>query len=233
MQTILILDASEVFRAEIEKELQKDFQTFSCATPDEAFCYLSEHTPDGLIVNMMLHGMDGLAFLEQMPLPRPRAMIGRAPAFSPYTLQRLTDLGVSFPELSTCSIQNIAHRLRDILQTIEHKACPDQQQIIISYLEAIRLPHWSGYDDVRLGIPIFAQDPNQSMVKEFYPAVAMLRGRPNWKQSERAIRDVKEEAYKVCDRATWETYFPNADKCPTNKAFISRLAELTKTQFEW
>ena len=230
MQTILILDSSEVFRTEIEKELQKDFQIFSCAFPDDAFSYLSEYTPDGLIVNMMLHGMDGLSFLEQMPVPRPRAILARSPNFSPYTLQRLSDLGVSFPVLSTFSIQTVAHRMRDIIRTVGHKPCPDPQQLIISHLEAIHVPHRSGYDDVRLGISIFAQDPNQGMVKEFYPAVATLRGRPNWKQAERAIRDVKEEAYRVCDRATWETYFPGASKCPTNKEFISRLAELTKKQ---
>ena len=120
--------------------------------------------------------------------------------------------------------------MRDIIRTVGHKPCPDQQQLIVSHLEAIRIPHWSGYDDVRLGISIFAQDPNQRMVKEFYPAVATLRGRPNWKQSERAIRDVKEEAYRVCDRTTWETYFPGTSKCPTNKEFILRLAELIKKQ---
>ena len=226
MRTVLILDSSEVFRTEMEKELQKDFRVFSFSVPDEALQFLLRHQPDGLIVNMMLHGTDGLTFLEQLPAPRPGAVLARSPSFSRYTLQRLTDLGVSFPVLSTCSVQNVGHRMRDIMQTAGTETVPDRQAAIQTLLQTLCVPHSSGYEDIRIGIPIFAQDPEQSMTKDFYPAVAELRDRPNWKQSESAIRDAKKKAYKACGRAVWDAHFPGRSKCPTNRDFFAQLVEL-------
>ena len=225
MGSIMILDSSESFRREMEKELQKDYRVYCCAAPEEAIEKLNAHRPDGLIVNLMLHGMDGLYFLEHLREPRPRAILARSSVFSPYVLQKLTDLGVSYPVLSTCAVHAVAHRIRDILNSGEAPMSLDHQKLIAFHLQALHVPYSGGYDDLRVGIPIFAQDPDQSMVKEFYPAVAQLRGRSNWKQVERAIRDAKEHAYDTCGEATWKTYFPDSTCCPTNKAFIARLAE--------
>ena len=225
MQSILILDSSESFRDEIGKELQKDFQIFSCATPEEAFALLETHRPDGLIVNMLLCGMDGLTFLERIPGPLPRGILVRAPNFSDYTLQRLEDLGVGFPVLSICSIRIAAHRMRDIMKRIETKKAASLQDAISYHLERLQLPHLSGHDDVRLGIPVFMQDLNQSMTKEFYPAVAALRGRPNWQQSEEAIRKVKEKAYDNRNEVIWQEYFGDIDGCPQNRQFMAGLVK--------
>ena len=42
---------------------------------------------------------------------------------------------------------------------------------------------------------------------------------------EKAIRDIKEYAYKHRNDAVWQEYFPGYSRCPTNKEFICCLAE--------
>ena len=85
-----------------------------------------------------------------------------------------------------------------------------------------------------IGIPLFAKDLNQRMIKELYPAIAQLCGNHSVDQVEHAIRDAIRQAWNTRDESVWRAYFPrggcHTEKCPTSKLFISRLAlELTKT----
>ena len=93
------------------------------------------------------------------------------------------------------------------------------------HLQILGFPPCGGFHDLRLGIPLFAQDTSMPMGKAFYPAVAALRGRENWQQVEKAIRDAKRIAYGCRDDALWRRYFPDTSRCPRNREFIARLAE--------
>lgn len=228
MQSILIVESSDVLRSELERELRKSYRIYSCAQGDEGLRLQTEHQPDGLIVNLVLHGIDGLFLLEHMAEPRPKAIVTLSSIYPPYIQQRLMDLGVDYSVIIPCPVRIIAHRMRDILEHSDRTVPPDAQAVIVSHLQKLGVPHWGGYDDLRVGVPLFAQDPSQSMTKEFYPSVAVLRGRDNWQQVEKAIRDVKEYAYEHRNDAVWREYFLDASECPTNKAFIARLSEFLK-----
>ena len=228
MQSILIVESSDDLRGALERELQKRYQTYSCAKGDEGLCLLADHHPDGLVVNLILRGVDGLYLLEHMGKPRPKAIITLSSVYPTYVQQHLMDLGVDYSVIIPCPIRIIAHRMCDILEHSDRIAPPDAQAVIVSHLQKLGVPHWGGYDDLRVGVPIFAQDPSQSMTKEFYPSVADLRGRDNWQQVEKAIRDAKEYAYDHRTDVIWSKYFPNTSECPTNKAFISRLSKFLK-----
>ena len=228
MQSILIVEPSEILRGELERELKKLYQICCCENGDEGLRLLSEHHPAGLILNLNLPGTDGLFLLEHMEPPRPKAIITLSSSYPTYVLQQLKDLGVDYPMLIPCRLRAVTHRIRSILEEAGAAKPPDAQEITAAHLQRLGVPRWGGYEDLRVGVPLFAQDPGQRMVKEFYAAVAALRGRDNWQQVERAIREAKEQAYRRRDEQVWKAYFPDLSGCPTNKEFIARLAEFLK-----
>jgi len=225
MPTVLIIEPSDVFRAELEKDLQKDCCVFTCCDAEEGTRLLQEVRPDGLFLNLRLEGMDGLYFLEEVKDLLPRVIITMAPSYSPYAEQKLLDLGVVYPLRTGCPVRAAARHMRDFLACSETLVPSSAQQTVSRHLRILGVPHHGGFDDLRVGTPLFAQDPGMSMTKEFYPAVAELRGRDNWKQVEKAIRTVKETAYENRNDTVWQAYFPDTSECPKNKDFIARLAE--------
>lgn len=227
MQSILVVEPSDVLRNQLTKELQKHYQVYSCSESSEGLSLLSMHHPDGLILNLMPGGIDGIYFLECMQA-NPKVILTLSVVYQPPVLQRLMDLGVAYALSIGCPARAIAHHMRYFLEHASIAVPPSRQEIAAEHLVKLNVPHWGGYDDLRIAIPLYAQDPKQSMVKELYPAVAALRGRDNWNQVEKSIRTVKEYAYAHRDDAVWKEYFPDTSRCPTNKAFIARLAEFIK-----
>lgn len=82
-----------------------------------------------------------------------------------------------------------------------------------------------GYRSLIAAIPMYREDPEQSLSKEIYPAVARLLGCRSWQQVEKNIRDAISSAWKSRDPEVWAEYFP-PDHKPTNGEFISRIAEI-------
>lgn len=225
MQSILIVEPFDVFRSELQKELEKDFLVYSCATGEEGMRLLRQYRPEGLFLNMRLSDVDGLYFLQESTACLPSVILTIAPAYSPQLEQHLLDLGVAHLLIGGCSVRIAAHHIRFFLNNVNVRVPTTAQETVTTHLRILGVPHRGGFDDLRVGTPLFAQDPNQSMTKEFYPAVATLRGRDNWKQVEKAIRTAKLAAYRNRNDAVWKEYFPDTSECPTNKDFIARLAE--------
>ena len=88
--------------------------------------------------------------------------------------------------------------------------------------------HRNGYKQLLLAVPLFARDPFQSLTKELYPAIARKLGFSDGKAVEHSIRSCILYAYAHRDPEIWEQYFPNATKAPSNKQFLSTLAEMLK-----
>lgn len=88
--------------------------------------------------------------------------------------------------------------------------------------------HRNGYKQLCVGVPLFARDPFQSLTKELYPAIARELNCGSSKAVEHCIRDCTLYAYEHRDPEVWEQYFPNSKKPPSNKQFLSALAERMK-----
>ena len=227
MQTILIVEPSDVLRKQLVEELQKDYLVHSCARGDEGLALYTQLHPEGLILNLYLESIDGIYLLECLD-KRPKAILTLSPTYSQATHQRLVDLGVSHALMLSCPVRAIARHTRYFMENVPENLPPTAQERAAEYLHKLHVPNWSGFDDLRVAIPLFAQDPEIGIVKELYPAVAVLRGRDNWQQVEKAIRHVKEYAYAHRNDAVWSEYFPDTSRCPTNKEFIARLAAFIK-----
>lgn len=92
-------------------------------------------------------------------------------------------------------------------------------------LSQLTIPaHKAGFQQLLAAIDLFAKDPGQSLSKELYPAVAKKLGFEDWKSVEHSIRRAILTGWQHRDPITWERFFPESKKPPSNKAFIALLA---------
>ena len=91
----------------------------------------------------------------------------------------------------------------------------------------------SGYRYLVEAVELFFKDPEQSMTKELYPAVAARFGATG-QQVERAIRGCIQDAYTKRRDELWRLYFPAGRdgrvRSVTNSHFISRIADMLRRQ---
>jgi len=223
MTTVLIVAPEGEDRRALERALGDHFRVCTAASCEEGAALLWQQLPDGLILDLRL---DGLYFLEGLRGLLPRVLLVLGESFPPPLAQQLHDLGVCYCLRADCGAEVAASHLRAFLQQ-PVQAADDQARIAV-HLCRLGIPPGGGFEDLRVGTPLLAQDRNVRMGKEFYPAVAALRGREHWQQVEKAIRDAKRRAYRHRDEAVWKLYFPDSTRCPRNREFIARLAEFLR-----
>lgn len=83
----------------------------------------------------------------------------------------------------------------------------------------------NGYRRLCVGIPRYAQNPEQSLTKELYPHIARTIGNTSAVVVETAIRRAVLYGWQHGDREAWIRYFGHIAKAPTNLTFIATLAE--------
>lgn len=221
MRRVLLLIESKSFGSRIQKDLQRDFEVVLCHSVVEA-ADVMDRTVDAMILQLELPGVDGLTFLERLPF-RPAVMLPLASNYSPYTAQLLYDLGAGYLIRTPCAAEAVADRLRDMMrdQDYIHK---DPQSVAASHLSVLGIhSEYGGGKHLRVGIPLFAQDPGQKLSMELYPTIGQLCGSSGG-AVEHAIREVIQKAWDQHEDG-WTEYFPSRRRCPSNKVFISTLAE--------
>ncbi|MBR4017090.1 MAG: hypothetical protein IKK11_04680, partial [Oscillospiraceae bacterium] len=83
-------------------------------------------------------------------------------------------------------------------------------------------------------INLYAEQPDQRLHKELYPAIQKLCNATNATCVEHSIRTSIRSAWQKRDLSVWSQYFPQTvdEKCPSNKTFISCVAEITRKR-DW
>lgn len=227
MKSVLIVDSTDDVHSELVSALRNaHYEVLFSPDGPSGIQTLQTHHIDALILDLSLRGMDGLSFLEAIRDDRPAAIITLSTYYPPYVELTLSDLGVGYRLLKPYTLHSMMHRIRDMIHTAVPPIHPDARQIVAKHLTILKYPARSGFDMLLAGVPLFSQDRSQSMTKELYPNIARLCNRDNWQQVESTIRDAKVRAWKNRDPAVWAEYFPDNGKCPSNRAFISRLADL-------
>lgn len=85
--------------------------------------------------------------------------------------------------------------------------------------------HQNGFKQLCIAIPYYSRTNTQCLSKEVYPFVAEYFEQASGVPIERAIRASILYAWVRREQNVWEKYFPGALKVPSNKMFISTLAE--------
>lgn len=231
MYKVLIAHSSEDLISSTELDLRGKYEIMSCSDGNRALELMKHFRPDAMVLHLSIPQGDGLILLEEAQEFLPPVIL--ATTFFPgaYPLQQAKDLGVDHCLLLPCRQGAIAFHIARLLSSAGQKHCwPDPQAKVAEHLKILKIPvHLDGYLQLRIGIPLYAQDPGQRLSKELYPAIAEVCGVVNGEAVEHSIRSVLVQAWAQRDFSVWAEYFPDItdDKkgCPSNKVFISTLAQ--------
>lgn len=237
MRKILIADSGAETAPELEALLHDRCELMTCTDGETALNLLQIFRPDIFVVDLLLAKADGLSVLEQLRRweQTPRILV-QTGLYNPYILERLQRLNVDYVLLRPCPAEAVAARIDDFLAELE--TVVPQVPLAESFLGSILIslnfsPKLTGYLYLLDAIPLYAQDPSQSITKELYAAVANLRQK-DAVLVERSIRSAIDKAFHEGDANQWARYF----RCgvdgrisrPSNGAFIARMAQLLSAQ---
>lgn len=230
MLKVLIADGNDEFRMSLEGLLGTEFAVRTAASGKQTLDALHSFQPDILILDVMLPGQDGIALLQEARMARNRPMVLAITCLlSEYVVSSLNRIGVSYVLVRPCELNAVVLRVRDFadfLKTGERSGGRTVAQMM-NHL-GLSQSH-KGYRYLEHAVPALAEDFSQSITKELYVSVAKTTGGQP-KQVERAMRSAIAAAWEKRDNQIWSAYFqPDAHgriPKPTNKHFISRLAEM-------
>ena len=200
MLRILIVEPSEDFCLQLTEEFSKKYQVYTCADGPAAMELLARHRPDVLVLSLFLPGMDGLLFLEEAGSLLPSVILCTSVQVPDYVVQAAQDLGVGYIIRKPCPVRAVVNRVADMLKKQSQALPVNPHNVTAEHL--LRLgysPHLDGFRQLRVGVPLFAQDPHQLLSKELYPAIASLCGSKGGKSVERSIRTATKDAWSRRD----------------------------------
>lgn len=228
MHKLLIVDPSEPYTDALEKIFQNEFEMVVCHDGETALELLLSFEPDILVLNLMLPFKDGLTVLQESA-HHPKVILAICPYVNAYIEQAAAQRGVQYIMIMP-TVNTLRVRLMDLIaSTITPKEALLNQTV--SHLHSLNFPtHLDGYRQLCAGIPLFAESAGMRLTKELYPAIAKQCDVTDARAVEHSIRKVIEWAWMRHDPMVWIKYFrPKPDgiiHCPTNKEFISRIAQM-------
>lgn len=233
MRKVLVADISEDFAAELADALRGQCLVRSCTTGAQALEQLRRFQPDVMVMDVMLPELDGVSLLQAMhheDLDTNVLALTRSAA--PYVMEALDRFGVGYIMMKPCKMDALRDRVMDLADQAEPRtvSLPDLRNTVTNLLLSLRFAtKLRGYSCTREAVLYLLKDPEMSLTKEVYPAVAQLCD-GSAAQVERAIRSAIKAAWRNRDDTVWPLYFqPCADGTiprPTNAAFLSRLADM-------
>lgn len=232
MLKLLIVDAAEDFRMALAEAMKGMYIIKTCDDGQSALELARTFSPDLLILDLMISGVDGLSLVQMIAQIRGKPIVLATTRFqSVYVLDAATRVGIDYIVVKPCSLQAVVNRLADLVDSRIPNVVtmPDPQITVANLLRSLGFTSGTkGYTYLREAVPIYAKDPQQAITKELYPEVAKRCG-GNAKLVERDIRTAIDRAWKYSDKQIWKLYFqtlPDGSlKRPSNAVFIARIAE--------
>ena len=131
VKKIIIADASEEYRGMLADALgdREDMEVVAQTGDGEALLDLvAKHQPQGIIMDLMLTGMDGLEVLEQLGPNRPRVVV--LSAFSHSALaQQVKERGADYCMLKPCLLSAVVERMAQLCdQTQERQTHQEEEE---------------------------------------------------------------------------------------------------------
>lgn len=223
MLKLLVADMSQEFTDALQKVLGNEFEMQICQDGETALELLHYFQPDVLVLNLVLPFKDGLTVLQESA-HKPRVILAVTHILPPYAQQRALELGIQYI-MFTPRVDALRVRLMDMVAETQ----PREETRVAVHLHTLGFrTNLDGYRQLCVGIPIFAKNPGMLLSKELYPAIGEIFGLPDCRTVEHSVRKAITDAWARRDIIVWEKYFPGASEAPTNKAFISKLAEMSQ-----
>ena len=224
IQTVLIADPCEEVVLALSQLLQPDFRVLTCRDGDEALALVKQEQPELMILELSLTRMDGITLLRELNLleTRPRTLIFSA-ALSDYVLCALQELNADYIMRKPTPAAMVAQHARELLQSRYSQL---QDWWVSDLLIRLHIPEPSqGFRHLMVALPLLAETPGQFLGKALYLEVAR-RNCVSFESVEKAIRDAIHTGWAQGDPGIWRRYFPDAQRAPKNKQFLTRIAAL-------
>lgn len=220
---LLIADPSAEFREALTQQLSSHFRVRCCSRGDEALAMLAEDMPDLLILDLELPGLDGISLLRSLSR-RPRVLVVSY-LLNPFIQQLLQELGVEYAIQKPSPLRNVADRAFDLMRMSSQFR---QGAYLRRGLSMIGLPSGKrGFGHLITGLPMLAENRNQQLSKELYEAIAR-QDNSTPEAVEKAIRETVRRGWQEGDRQEWARCFPGITRCPSNREFLFRMADLLR-----
>jgi len=220
---LLVADMSQEMTGALEKALGSEFEMQVCHDGDTALEQLHYFRPDALVLNLRLPFRDGLTVLQESD-HKPRVILALTHILPDYAERRAVELGIQYV-LFMPTVDTVRLRLMDLIAETQ----PREASRVAVHLHTLGFrTNLDGYRQLCVGIPIFAKNPGMLLSKELYPAIGEVFALPDCRTVEHSVRKAITDAWARRDIIVWEKYFPGARTAPTNKAFISKLAEMSE-----
>ncbi len=228
MWRLLIAGSSDAQQEALRSIFEKEYEVMVCSDGPSALELLKVHKPEVLILDLSLPMLDGIEVLRKAQDVLPSVILATTSAPTWYVEQMLIELGVGHILRKPCRTDAIISHIAEMRRLIQTKPQGTNARVA-AFLNALGIAtHLDGYQQLRVGIPMYAQDPTQNICKELYVNVAAICGKSNANQVERTVRAAIQKAWVTRDDSVWAAYFAQEDgtvPCPSNKVFIARLAE--------
>ena len=75
MKSVLIIDDEIAVRECVKMILKNDYEVFLAKNAEEAFSQIKEHSPDVILLDIILPGLDGLKVLERIKQNDPSVIV--------------------------------------------------------------------------------------------------------------------------------------------------------------
>ena len=226
MDKLLLAERDISLRDGLVELLRRQYDITTCADGRTCLELLETLRPKVAIIDLALTELEGLYVIEQCQDFRPDILLCITDFSNDYVAQTLQDLGVDYIFLKPCLPRSIVTRLESIAAHTPSPGHVDLQTRTGRILMSCRIQsHTEGFLYLKIAIPLFRQDRSQLLCKEIYGAIVQIYSLSGWKLVERSIRSAIHGAWEI-DPGPLQELFPGITEPPTNKAFISRIAEL-------
>lgn len=227
---LLIAESSEELCRALNDLLGQHYHICTCHSGDRALELLRSFSPDLIYIDLMLPQIDGLTVLQTaLKEGIQPAMLVSVGLQSPYIERALNRLQVDYVLKKPSTAKVIAGHIEEIAGAVDGspvKSSDLQTEISELLLQLQFKNNLDGYSYVVTGLPMFAENPQQTLTKELYPDIAKLHGKTG-AQVERSIRNAIEQAWLHRDDRIWRMYFsPAPDGSiprPTNGQLLHTL----------
>ena len=230
LEKLLIAEHDSALRDDLVGLLRRKYDITTCADGQTALELITTIRPNVLILDLTMPHLEGIYILEQIQDIWPHIVLCITDFSSDYVVQTIQDLGVDYIFRKPCLPRAIVARLEHIARHVPSPMPMDLQSRTAQILLNLHLaPKSDGFLYLKIGIPLYHQDPSQLICKDIYGAIVQIYGLSGWKAVERSIRISIHNAWKEAP-SIWEPYFPGLTEPPTNKAFICRISELLNSK---
>lgn len=221
MPKLLIADHLEDRQEALKKAMGIEWEIHTCMDSYPVVDTMRYLKPEAMVIDLNLVPQNGLTVLKEGFPDLPPVILALTNFISPYVVKTAESLGVGMLIQTPCRTCHLREQLEDMYQ-----AYLEGPALVKRHLQKLGVdPTLVGYRCLLAVIPFFQANPNL-MVKEVYPEVAKLCNLTDWRNVEHCIRTALRNAWKHRDPKVWDFYFPGRARRPTNKAFITRIAQL-------